>query len=72
MRDIEEIRKQLNLTQAEMAQMLGMSFRSYCSRIAGEQEWKLGHLITVADHSDGEIAIRHGQHDYIISIKKVA
>lgn len=70
LKDIETIRKDLNLTQAEVAQELGISLRSYLNRINNETEWKLSEIIKISNWCNEDIKVKSGMNTYLISIKK--
>lgn len=72
---LEEIRKQANLSQTEFAEMIGLSFRGYQSRLNYDRpHWRIGELIKGSDLNGGlvtvEISGTDYDGDYDISIKK--
>lgn len=71
MADIENIRKQLNLNQTELAQELGISRRSYNNRIE-DNDWKITELIKLYNMCNQEIEIKCGANTYSIKINKIA
>lgn len=70
MKDIEAIRKKLNLTQTELAQELGISKRSYINRIENESDWKIGELIKLSNLCNDDITVKCGVNTYSINIRK--
>lgn len=71
MKDVDTIRKQLNLNQLELAQELGISRRSYNNRIENN-DWKITELIKLYNLSKDEIEIKCGANTYSIKINKIA
>ena len=71
MAEIENIRKQLNLNQTELAQELGISRRSYNNRIE-DNDWKITELIKLYNMCNQEIEIKCGANTYSIKINKIA
>lgn len=71
MQTVENIREQLNLTQLEFSQQLGISKRLYNYKISGETEWKISELIKLTELCKDDIAIKHGGDTYSINIKKL-
>lgn len=72
MRDIESIRKQLNLTQPEMAQELGISKRSYINKIEGDTSWTINELIKISKLCEEEIVVKVGIDTYSLRITNVS
>lgn len=72
MLDIESIRKQLNLTQPEMAQQLGISKRSYINKLEGETNWTINELINISKLCDDDIVIKVGVDTYTLKISNVS
>lgn len=72
MPEVEQIREQLNLTQRQFSQAIGISLRSYISRLANEVCWTSKDLFKIHELSGGDdIVIRNGVDTYQISIKKL-
>ena len=46
---VEAIRRQLELRQDEMAEILGMSTATYISRIKGVTDWKGKELVKISE-----------------------
>lgn len=65
---VEELRKKLNYTQAEMAREIGISKRSYILKVQGESDWRLNDLIAISHLTDESITIQGGSRDYDIKI----
>lgn len=59
------------MTQAEFAQELGISKRSYINRIDNESDWCLKELIKISQMCDDEIKIKSGVNTYSVKVKKV-
>ena len=72
MLDIESIRKQLNLTQPEMAQQIGISKRSYINKIEGATSWTVNELINISKLCDDDIVIKVGVDTYTLKISNVS
>ena len=65
---VDEIRKAQGFTnQLSFAQELGMSKRAYLLRISGDQDWRIGELIKVAEY-ENTIHIDHGGKTYKVTI----
>ena len=69
---VEEVRKKLGLSQPEMANLIGISMRSYCYRITGDQDWRFNELAAITDNCDSELLLKSGSNFYRVSIQKVA
>lgn len=69
--EIEKIREQLNLTQREFSQAIGISLRSYMSRLAGDVGWTSKDLLKIHELCGDDIVIRNGIDTYRISITKI-
>lgn len=71
MLEIKNICKQLNLTQAQLSDILGISKRSLNYRLDGDQKWTINEIIKIAELCDDEIAIQSGINTYSIKINKL-
>lgn len=70
--DIESIRKQLNITQNDMAQELGISKRSYINKIDGETSWTINELIKISKLCNDDIIVKVGLDTYSFKITNVS
>lgn len=70
MAEIEKIREQLNLTQREFSQTIGISLRSYLSRLSGDVSWTAKDLLEIHKLCDDEIDIKNGVDTYSFKISK--
>ena len=68
---VEEVRQKLGLSQPEMAELLGISMRTYCYRITDKQDWRFAELAAIADNCDSELLLKSGSSFYRVSIQKV-
>ena len=68
MKTVEEIRKQVGMTQKEFAETIGTSFRTYQGRLAGSQpKWLLSEVIKASQMNDGEVLLE--TEDGIVEIR---
>ena len=70
MRTVEEIRKTLTMSQAQFADQLNMSKRSYTNKLNGTTEWTLSELRDIAAYNEGEIRVNIGDDIFDITIKE--
>ncbi|MBR2653983.1 MAG: hypothetical protein IKD59_05440 [Lachnospiraceae bacterium] len=70
MKTAEEIRKELSgMNQTEFANSLGMSLRTYCTRIT-EGGWSVRDIVAASSWSDGQIRVTVDGVDYDITIRE--
>lgn len=67
---VEDLRVQLNLTQKQFAQKLGLSLRTYQGRLMEETNWTFEELLKISELCSGEIAVQFGGDTYLVDIKK--
>ncbi len=70
-KEIEQIRKDANISQDEFAKMIGASRRTYNYRITNEQPWILNEVIIASTLNKGKVKVKVGDSFYDITIKKV-
>lgn len=69
---IEEIRKSTSLNQTDFATKIGTSFRTYQSRLKGNQpNWLLNEIILASQFNEGRIKVSTTIGDYMIDITKI-
>lgn len=71
MLEIKKVCEQLNLTQKQLADELGISKRSLIYRLDGEQKWNIQEIIKIAEMCNDEIAIESGINTYSIKINRL-
>ena len=71
MREIEEIRQQLNLTQSEFAQLIGITRMSYLNKISGDSSFKVGELIKISELCNEDVVVKNGADMYSFKITKL-
>lgn len=71
MLELNDICKQLNITQQELSDYLGVSKRSLNYRLDGDQKWLLNEIIKISELCNDDIAVKSGLDTYSITIKKL-
>lgn len=67
----EEIRMlSTDLTQAQFAKAIGMSLRTYLTRL-GKPDWHIGELIGLCRMNDGKVLIEVEGKEYLVSIEEI-
>lgn len=71
-KNTEEIRRDLGISQVDFCNMIGTSLRTYHGRFDGTQpEWKLNELIEIAKHNDGEVRVDLKDGSYEVTIREI-
>ena len=71
MKKPEEIRAGNGMTQAQFAEAIGSSRRTYIYRVNGDQPWMLSEVVNIAKLNEGEVLINDGDRWYQIRIEEV-
>lgn len=71
MLELNRVCEQLNITQQDLADYLGIAKRSLNYRLTGDQKWNINEIIKIAELSNDEIAIKSGVDTYSIKISKL-
>lgn len=69
--DVESIRKQLKMTQEQMADCLEITRRGYLNKVQGVSSFTATELIKVAELWKKRIAVRDGEDTYSFKINKM-
>lgn len=71
MKKPEEIRAGHGMTQAQFAEAIGSSRRTYIYRVNGDQPRMLSEVVNIAKLNEGEVLINDGDRWYQIRIEEV-
>lgn len=69
--DVESIRKQLKMTQEQMADYLEITRRGYLNKVQGVSTFTATELIKIAELWKKRIAVMDGENTYSFKINKM-